>query len=89
MTDFAPSHPGGLRILLKYAGKDATEEYEPLHPEGTIEKTLPKDKHLGPVDMSTVEKVVEKVERSRGGDGTARPTLANCLNLDDIEKAAE
>ncbi|POY70467.1 putative L-lactate dehydrogenase (cytochrome) [Rhodotorula taiwanensis] len=23
---FAPSHPGGMKILLKYAGKDATEE---------------------------------------------------------------
>lgn len=22
---FAPSHPGGMKILLKYAGKDATE----------------------------------------------------------------
>ncbi|GAA5874582.1 hypothetical protein JCM16303_002911 [Sporobolomyces ruberrimus] len=89
LTDFAPSHPGGLRILLKYAGKDATEEYEPLHPEGTIEKTLPKDKHLGPVDMSTVVKLVEKVQKPQGGDKAAKPSLANCLNLDDIEKAAE
>lgn len=24
MTDFAPDHPGGIKIVLKYAGKDAT-----------------------------------------------------------------
>ncbi|KAG0666158.1 Cytochrome b2, mitochondrial precursor [Rhodotorula mucilaginosa] len=25
LTEFAPEHPGGMGILLKYAGKDATE----------------------------------------------------------------
>ncbi|GAA5893659.1 FMN-dependent alpha-hydroxy acid dehydrogenase [Sporobolomyces salmoneus] len=79
-------HPGGQRILLKYAGKDATEPYEEVHPPGTIENNLPKDKHLGPVDMSTVDKVVEKVEERSKQEG---PSLVNCLNLDDFEKAAE
>lgn len=27
VTDFLPEHPGGPKIILKYAGKDATEEY--------------------------------------------------------------
>ncbi|GAA6012024.1 hypothetical protein JCM11491_000141 [Sporobolomyces phaffii] len=82
-------HPGGLRILLKYAGKDATDEYAPIHPEGTVQQALARDKHLGPVDMATVEKVVERVEKPRPGDDEPKPSLANCLNLDDIENAAE
>ena len=49
-------HPGGPKIILKYAGKDATEEYEPIHPPDTLDKYLPKEKHLGPVNMDTVEK---------------------------------
>ena len=28
VTEFMPEHPGGPKIILKYAGKDATEEYE-------------------------------------------------------------
>jgi hypothetical protein len=45
-----------------HQGKDATEEFEPIHPPDTLEKYLPKDKHLGPVDMTTVVK--EKTEES-------------------------
>lgn len=40
VTDFLDSHPGGAKSILRYAGKDGTEEYETLHPAGTIEKTL-------------------------------------------------
>ncbi|SCV72187.1 BQ2448_4881 [Microbotryum intermedium] len=78
LTEFAPNHPGGMRILLKYAGKDATEEYDTLSP----------DKHLGPVDMSTVEKVVIQV--AAAFDPTKQlVSLGECLNLFDIERAAE
>ncbi|KAL8276641.1 hypothetical protein RQP46_010990 [Phenoliferia psychrophenolica] len=87
LTEFAPSHPGGLKILLKYAGKDATEEYDPIHPPGTIEEALPKSKHLGPVDMATVVQV--KPESTAASGVAAPPTLTGCLNLNDIERAAE
>ncbi|KWU47086.1 hypothetical protein RHOSPDRAFT_28145 [Rhodotorula sp. JG-1b] len=97
LTDFAPSHPGGIKILLKYAGKDATEEYDPIHPPGTIEQTLSADKHLGPIDMSTLEdgqKMVEVATPSSSSTAVAAlsgvPSSASaCLNLDDFEKAAE
>ncbi|SGY20754.1 BQ5605_C016g08139 [Microbotryum silenes-dioicae] len=88
LTDFAPNHPGGMRILLKYAGKDATEEYEPIHPPGTIEDTLSPEKHLGPVDMTTVEKVV--IQTAAAFDPTKQLiSLGECLNLFEIERAAE
>ncbi|SCZ88177.1 BZ3500_MvSof-1268-A1-R1_Chr2-1g04239 [Microbotryum saponariae] len=103
LTDFAPNHPGGMRILLKYAGKDATEEYTRevigdclqdiphvsfIRSSGTIEDTLSPDKHLGPVDMTTVEKVV--VQTAAAFDPTKQLiSLGECLNLFDIERAAE
>ena len=46
VTDFLEEHPGGANIILRYAGKDATEEYLPVHPVGTIEKELPKGKSI-------------------------------------------
>lgn len=36
VTEFLPEHPGGPKVILKYAGKDATEEYEPIHPPDTL-----------------------------------------------------
>jgi L-lactate dehydrogenase (cytochrome) len=40
ITDFVDSHPGGSGILLKYAGRDATEAFEPLHRADTLESYL-------------------------------------------------
>jgi hypothetical protein len=39
--------------------------------------------------MSTVDKALEQEEPKGKGAGQIKPTLANCLNLDDIERAAE
>ncbi|KAL2200462.1 FMN-dependent dehydrogenase-domain-containing protein [Corynascus similis CBS 632.67] len=91
VTEFLPEHPGGTKIILKYAGKDATEEFEPIHPPDTLEKYLPKSKHLGPVDMSTVVK--EKVEESpeekeRMQRIQQMPALEQCYNLLDFEAVA-
>ena len=85
-------HPGGPKIILKYAGKDATEEYEPIHPPDTLDKYLPKDKHLGPVDMSTVEEQrtgeTSAEEKERQELIKNMPPLEACYNLMDFESVA-
>lgn len=88
VTDYLDRHPGGSAILLQYGGKDATGIYEPNHPKGTIEKGLPEDKHLGPVDPATVA-TVSAPQVTRDLDKTAIIPLSHCVNLDDIELAAE
>ncbi|KIX06001.1 uncharacterized protein Z518_03975 [Rhinocladiella mackenziei CBS 650.93] len=88
VTDYLDNHPGGSAILLKYGGKDATAIYEPNHAEGTIENGLPQEKHLGPVDPATVS-TVTKPEVPHDRDPTAKIPLSHCLNLDDVELAAE
>ncbi|KAM7206894.1 cytochrome b2, mitochondrial [Naviculisporaceae sp. PSN 640] len=93
VTDFLPEHPGGQKIILKYAGKDATKEFDPIHPPDTLEKYLPKDKHLGPVDMSTVikdtseEDSPEEIERQQRIK--EMPLLSQCYNLLDFEAVAK
>ncbi|KAK9483679.1 cytochrome b5-like heme/steroid binding domain-containing protein, partial [Lipomyces starkeyi] len=37
VTDFLPDHPGGGRSILRSAGKDATTDFEEIHPPGTLE----------------------------------------------------
>ncbi|TFK78350.1 cytochrome b5, partial [Polyporus arcularius HHB13444] len=61
VTEFLDDHPGGSKIILKYAGKDATAEYDPIHPPDAIKTHLPPEKHLGDVDPQTVLKVEVEV----------------------------
>ena len=84
-------HPGGSKIILKYAGKDATEVFEPIHPSDTLEKYLDPSKHLGEVDMTTVK----EERREHDPDEAARqerirtkPILEQCYNLMDFEAVA-
>ncbi|KAK0643539.1 FMN-dependent dehydrogenase-domain-containing protein [Cercophora newfieldiana] len=91
VTEFLPEHPGGMKIILKYAGKDATEEFDPIHPPDTLEKYLDKSKHLGPVDMTTVvkEKELESPEeKERQRRMLEMPLLEQCYNLMDFEAVA-
>ncbi|KAF8070715.1 FMN-dependent dehydrogenase-domain-containing protein [Lyophyllum atratum] len=83
--------PGGSKIILKYAGKDATEEYDPIHPPDAITTNLPPEKHLGPVEPNTVEKVevvITDEEKARQTRISARPPLSEILNLHDFEAIA-
>lgn len=41
MTNFLPDHPGGERVLLSFAGKNATETFNSIHPPGVVEKYAP------------------------------------------------
>jgi L-lactate dehydrogenase (cytochrome) len=68
-----------------------------------LDENLPKDKHLGDVDLSSLNAAQKPVEASPppaapvSSSSSAAPpsipapalTLDGCLNLDDIEKAAE
>ncbi|EGX52540.1 Cytochrome b2, mitochondrial precursor [Orbilia oligospora] len=92
VTDFLPEHPGGSKIILKYAGKDATEEFDPIHPPDTLEKYLDPSKHMGEVDMSTVVaevKAVDPYEAERQSYVENKPALDQCYNLLDFEAVAK
>lgn len=91
VTEFLPEHPGGSKIILKYAGKDATEPYAPIHPPDTLDKFLDKSKHLGEVDMKTVEveeKAFDPDEAERQERIKRMPILEQCYNLMDFEAVA-
>ncbi|KIY44772.1 hypothetical protein FISHEDRAFT_50682 [Fistulina hepatica ATCC 64428] len=91
VTDFLDGKCWGSKIILKYAGKDATAEYDPIHPPNTIETHLAPEKCLGIADMGTVAKVEIKVteeEKARLDRFALRPSLDEVLNLHDFEAIA-
>ncbi|KAJ6104915.1 hypothetical protein N7486_003604 [Penicillium sp. IBT 16267x] len=86
VTDFLSSHPGGAKIILKLAGKDATEEYDPIHPTGILEEELKPEQCLGTVDVGTLPKEEAPVEAQQPPQGP--PPMESLLNLDEIEEVA-
>jgi len=92
-TPLYKEHPGGAEIILKYAGRDATSVYEPIHPPDALEKNLPLSKHMGTLTdnaikaISTSQQTVTKtrdalrVEQAR----KKMPPLNRILNLRDME----
>jgi len=96
VTEFLPEHPGGAQIIFKYAGRDATSVYDPIHPPDALDKHLPRNKHLGPLDkdaalvvakarenkpMTKDQLRMERAEREK-------PPLSRILNLKDMEDIA-
>jgi len=102
VTEFLPSHPGGSKIILQLAGRDATEDYDPIHPPGTLEENLKPEAKLGTVDPESLTKMEKEREAqsqsqssnkkgsdgSKDGESTAPPPLHTLLNLDEMEAVA-
>ncbi|KAF7321809.1 Cytochrome b2, mitochondrial [Mycena kentingensis (nom. inval.)] len=91
ITDFLDEHPGGSKIILRYAGKDATAAYEPIHPPSMISTNLPLEKHIGIAEPlnSTQAPVVSEEEQRRSTVLATRPPLDEMLNLHDFEAVAQ
>merc|ERR1712007_379309 len=41
VTSFLKEHPGGELAIMTFAGKDATKEFDMIHPPGVVEKYAP------------------------------------------------
>lgn len=68
------------------AGQNATEEYDPVHPPGTLDEYLSKEHRLGIVDPDTLPK--DKAEKEEKSFENGPPPLDSLLNLDEIEVVA-
>lgn len=87
VTKFLDEHPGGSSIILKYGGKDATEEYDPIHPPGTLESQPEEVICLGQVEVTE-----SRGDQSLKAVGPAEGDELNLdlmLCLDDVENAAQ
>merc|ERR1719166_729009 len=66
VTNFLSEHPGGELAILTFAGKDATEEFNMIHPPDVIPKYAP-DSIIGVVGTGPV---------GGGGGGAAKAAVA-------------
>ncbi|THH26596.1 hypothetical protein EUX98_g7598 [Antrodiella citrinella] len=97
VTEFLSEHPGGAKIILKYAGRDATSAYEPIHPPDALDKNLPAEKHLGDLDNdSVVQLEISRGNRQKTAEDermelaqAKKPSISRILNLYEMEDVAK
>jgi L-lactate dehydrogenase (cytochrome) len=86
LTEFKDIHPGGSKIILKQAGKDATSQFKMYHPPDLMEKLLERKYHLGPVDLQTLPSQSKDMQRDERK--IKMPALSSVLNMFDFENLA-
>jgi len=69
VTDFLGDHPGGELAILTFAGKDATPEFDMIHPPDVIEKYLDASATVGVLKGSAA--AAAALEGGGGGGGAA------------------
>ncbi|KAI8906269.1 acyl-CoA dehydrogenase/oxidase [Gorgonomyces haynaldii] len=72
VTKFLSEHPGGKKVLLKVAGKDASKQFDQFHNEGILKQWGPKllKGDVGSGQQEQKELVLEGVEEGEAfGDG--------------------
>nr|CAG8461535.1 4285_t:CDS:2 [Entrophospora candida] len=92
LTNFLPDHPGGIKVILDQAGKDATEVFEPIHPPDIIDQYLKPESYVGIIDPSNLEKTFSQnseMDKRRELAIQNKPHLSEMLNLFDFEAVAQ
>jgi L-lactate dehydrogenase (cytochrome) len=101
LTNFAPQHPGGANLVLKYGGRDATEEFLDAHPLSIIKTTLPDGgaaERKGTIAKDSVPASAKKPILGVGDPPAVAPLAAGeldlppieaCINLFDFESVAK
>ncbi|CAG8067402.1 unnamed protein product [Penicillium salamii] len=87
VSAFAPDHPGGVEIILRYAGHDATAAYNEVHDPATI-KTLSTTQLIGQLDPSSVNETWKNKFSPQTQLQTQKPPLNAILSTHDFEDAA-
>lgn len=81
---------------MKYAGKDATSAYEPIHPPDALDKNLPREKHLGPIASEDAQKLKKASDERKKTQDELRmeraekekPPLSRIINYQELEDVA-
>ncbi|KAI1076091.1 FMN-dependent dehydrogenase-domain-containing protein [Whalleya microplaca] len=93
LSQFAPEHPGGAGILLRYAGRDATAAYTEVHSMSLIKNSLPPSSKIGVLDQATITEEWAKPPSTREAapprTSNTKPPLDSLINARDFELAAE
>ncbi|KAI9926331.1 hypothetical protein AWENTII_007116 [Aspergillus wentii] len=86
VTDFIPSHPGGSSVILRCAGKDATDEFDSVHDKELLQ-SLPASSFQGHIEAGILSKPGNEAA-SEPISEQGPPPLHTIINLHDFEDIA-
>ncbi|AEO62614.1 uncharacterized protein THITE_2106992, partial [Thermothielavioides terrestris NRRL 8126] len=86
-TEFAPTHPGGIDILLQYAGNDASAAYNAVHSPSLVKAILPTSKHLGRLS-SPLPPSPSATTPATAPSQPSKPPLSSLISVNDFRLAA-
>jgi len=81
VSNFLSQHPGGELAILTFAGKDASAEFDMIHPPDVIEKYAP-DAIIGELGGAEEEEEEEESEEEEA----AVPNGANAYSKEEVAK---
>ncbi|KAJ5622605.1 hypothetical protein N7528_005837 [Penicillium herquei] len=91
VTDFLDEHPGGSAVIMKYAGRDATQAYSEVHSPSVLRTGLQPDKLKGALDETTIDEEWTKAPSSNSQKEVSeneKPPLETLINSHDFEAVA-
>eukprot|EP01102_Stenamoeba_stenopodia_P008841 TRINITY_DN258_c0_g1_i1.p1 TRINITY_DN258_c0_g1~~TRINITY_DN258_c0_g1_i1.p1 ORF type:complete len:500 (-),score=139.27 TRINITY_DN258_c0_g1_i1:108-1607(-) len=95
LTSFLSDHPGGSKIILKQAGRDATTAFSAVHNKDIISQ-LPASAFIGELDPLSVTEVNSKAnaepdeaEAKAVVLSNIKPSIEHMLNVFDFEAVAQ
>ena len=77
-----------MKSILQLAGTDATDEFDPIHPPGTIEENLKQEARLGIVNPATLPSTERSPAADNASVGDGEIDMESLLNLEEIEEVA-
>lgn len=87
VTSYLPQHPGGAKVILGLSGKDATAQFDPVHPSGTLEEKLQPLGKLAP-DTGSSQNLEKRDVQKPDEEKIEEVHVRDLFNLDEIEALA-
>ncbi|KAJ6008286.1 hypothetical protein N7540_012262 [Penicillium herquei] len=93
VTDFLDSHPGGAKVILRCAGKDATSDFDSVHSPDLLNEALPPTALQGRIDPAELCDPNNSTNSSKDAKSDVKndgpPRLSTLINLHDFEQVAQ
>lgn len=91
LTDFLEMHPGGEKIILKYAGTNALKIFNKYHAKDVFAKFLSPEAYVGPL-VGELEEAADITEGEMDPERLNKlenlPLIHHMMNLSDFEAVA-